>query len=150
MKAVWVWPPSRTKFCCCETPLEEFEVDGSSGVMVSPASGMGGPLDGDIDSVYMVLEEDEGSGVVVSMLLEYVALLTQSDADVVVLGLGHMPPKVYISASATDAVGEKERPADRKSMPRVESSEDKDSCAHEPLALPLVTPYLHNCAPWAP
>ena len=66
-----MWPPSRTKLCCCEASFEEFEVDGSSGVIVSPASGIGGPLDGDIDSVYVVLEEDEeGSGDVVSMLLE--------------------------------------------------------------------------------
>src|SRR4051794_31249396 len=121
-------------------PTEVFEMIGVRGVIVSPASAMGGSLELANDKLYGMFEvedAEEDPGDIRSMLSEYVASRIQ---PVVVLTeegeeFGHMPPKTYNEVSAEDRVGENDRPAERKFAPSDGSVEDMDKRDQAPLFL---------------
>jgi hypothetical protein len=79
-------------------PTEVFEVIGTRGVIVSPASATGGSPELAIDKLYGMFEVEDAEGNpgdISSILSEYVASRVQPEA--VLTGedeeFGHMPPK---------------------------------------------------------
>lgn len=73
---------------------------GANGVIVSPASGMGGALDPVSELWYPELLSDGEPADRVSIVLEYVASDTQFELSAAVsFGFGHIPPKIYKDAS---------------------------------------------------
>jgi hypothetical protein len=95
MNAVFVCPPSNTKFCCCVIIPEPFEYVGVRPVIVKPASAIGGLLLEVISSVYVVREvedvEEEMVGARRSIWFEYDA--ADCHVEIVAVDNGHMPPK---------------------------------------------------------
>jgi hypothetical protein len=79
-------------------PTEVFEMIGTRGVIVSPASATGGSLELAVDKLYGMFgveDAEDNPGDINSMLSEYVAsrvqpeaVLTEEDEE-----FGHMPPK---------------------------------------------------------
>jgi hypothetical protein len=136
-------------------PTEVFEIIGTRGVIVSPASATGGPLELAIDKLYGMFEVEDAeddSGDINSMLSEYVAsrvqpeaVLTEEDEE-----FGHMPPKTYNEASVEDRVGENDRPAERKFAPSDGAVEDMDKCDQAPLFLFSATVKRDSSDPPAP
>jgi hypothetical protein len=128
---------------------------GTRGVIVSPASAMGGSLKLAIDKLYEMFEiedaEDEDPGDINSMLSEYVASRVQPEAVLTEdEEFGHMPPKTYNEASEEDRVGENDRPAERKFAPSDGSVEDMDRYDQAPLFLSPATVKRDNSDPPAP
>lgn len=79
-------------------PVEVFEVIGVRGVIVSPASAIGGPLTPVVETSYEMLDIDEvedALGDIKSISSEYVASMVQSESVVAEeeVEFGHMPPK---------------------------------------------------------
>ena len=113
---------------------------GTRGVIVSPASAMGGPLKLAIDKLYGMFEAEgaeDDPGDISSMLSEYVASRAQLEAALMEEDeeFGHMPPKTYNEASVEDRVGENDRPAERKFALSDGSVGDMDKCDQVPLFL---------------
>lgn len=135
-------------------PTELFEIIGTRGVIVSPASAMGGSLELAIDKLYGMFEVEDvdDPGDISSMVSEYVAsrvqpevALTEEDEE-----FGHMPPKMYNEASVEDRVGENDRPAERKFAPSDGSVEDMDKCDQTLLFLFPATVKRDRSDPPAP
>jgi hypothetical protein len=118
-------------------PTDVFEMIGTRGVIVSPASAIGGSPKLAIDKLYGMFEVEDAeddSGDINSMLSEYVASRVQPEAVLTEdEEFGHMPPKTYNEASEEDRVGENDRPAERKFAPSDGSVEDMDKCDQVPL-----------------
>src|SRR5271167_3428236 len=118
-------------------PTEVFEMIGTRGVIVSPASATGGSLELAIDKLYGMFEVEDAeddSEDINSMLSEYVASRVQPETAEPEAS-GHMPPKTYNEASVEDRVGENDRPAERRFAPSDGSVEDMDKCDQAPLFL---------------
>jgi hypothetical protein len=84
-------------------------VIGTRGVIVSPASAIGGPLAPANETMYGMVDTDEAAddlGDIMSILFEYVAPMVQSEAVVAEdkVEFGHMPPNTYNDASAEERV----------------------------------------------
>lgn len=120
-----------------------FEKVGFRGVIVSPASAIGGALAPVNDNSYGELAKDPVFGARVSIVFEYVAFEVQSVASGEATS-GHIPPKTYKDTSLVESEGENEKPAERYFGLRESSLVESGNCDQVPSSPLVFVAYLHK------